>query len=69
MADERKPEEWYRENANPMCPDPRIGTEGCGGIGMIRYHLAQDESRVAPCPLCFPNDPWAIEARTEFYRR
>jgi hypothetical protein len=35
----------------------------CKGNGYISYWYAQDESITAPCPICFPDNKKAIEAK------
>lgn len=63
MEDERKLEQWYRANAKPDCPK---GDRGCGGLGLLQYFYAQDDSQIAPCLVCFPDDPWAREGARDW---
>jgi hypothetical protein len=62
-------EYWYNVNANVRCnsaTEDLYGIPGCGGLGMIRYGYDVDESTLAPCIRCFPNDPKAKAGHQEW---
>lgn len=50
-----------RTHANPKCRD-------CEGKGKIRYHFAEDITKIAPCPTCFPNNKEAQEMAKRFHQ-
>jgi len=53
--------DYYRKKANPEC-------KVCDGLGVEDYHVDQDWKEIAPCELCFPDDPGTKKAK-EWWRK